>query len=193
MPNSALEREIPPAATISDSPDARYAEAIRLFGDALIRLACGYESNPERREDLVQEIHVALWRSFRLFDDRCSLRTWVYRVAHNIATKHIVTHRRVRLHELHTLDEILDPEDPNDEIRATTHSDVMAHLSELIEQLKPIDRQIILLYLEDLGAEAIGEVVGLSPENVATKVHRIKRLLAKMFEAPIHSERHRGK
>jgi RNA polymerase sigma-70 factor (ECF subfamily) len=42
--------------------------------------------NPEDRRDLLQEIHLALWRSFATFDDRCSLRTWVYRVAHNVAT-----------------------------------------------------------------------------------------------------------
>lgn len=58
-----------------------------------------------------------------------------------------------------------------------------ARLLQLIERLKPVDRQVILLYLEDLDAEAIGEVVGLSPENVATKIHRIKKVLAAMFSA----------
>jgi RNA polymerase sigma-70 factor (ECF subfamily) len=181
MPISARKQETPPAATPNASPDARYVESIRVFGEALIRLARGYESSAEGRKDLLQEIHVALWRSFRLFDGRCSLRTWVYRVAHNTATKHIVRCRRVRLQELHTLDEMAEPEDPNDAIGATTRNDALARLLDVIEQLKPIDRQIILLYLEDLGAEGIAEVVGLSPENVATKIHRIKKLLASMF------------
>ena len=47
----------------------------------LDRLARAYESDPEKRRDLRQEIHFALWRSFATFDNRCSLRTWVYRVA----------------------------------------------------------------------------------------------------------------
>ncbi len=166
----------------SRAPEARYTEAVAAFGDALARLVRGYESNPERRKDLLQDIHVALWRSFEIFDGRCSLRTWVYRVAHNAATKHIVAQRRVRLRELHTLDEI-DPEDPNDDLRAAMHRDVLTNLFELIDRLKPIDRQVILLYLEDMSADAIGEVVGLSPENVATKVHRIKKLLTSMFNA----------
>jgi RNA polymerase sigma-70 factor (ECF subfamily) len=163
--------------------DARYLEATRLHGSALVRLARGYESQPERRQDLLQDIHVALWRSFALFDGRCSLRTWVYRVAHNTATKHIMANRRVRLQEMHTLDEVPEPADQHDGLSAADHTDSLQRLFTLIEQLKPMDRQVILLYLEDFSAEAIGEVVGLSPENIATKIHRIKKLLASMFHA----------
>lgn len=181
MYNVTLESEVEEAMLSPNAdPAARYTAAIRTFGEALIRLARGYESDAERRKDLLQDIHVALWRSFEVFDGRCSPRTWVYRVAHNTATKHIVAQRRVRLKELHTLDEIVEPEDPNDAVKAA-ESDVLVHLFELIDRLKPIDRQVILLYLEDLSAEAISEVVGLSPENVATKVHRIKKLLTSMF------------
>jgi RNA polymerase sigma-70 factor (ECF subfamily) len=60
--------------------DELYQEAADSYGAALERLASGYEANPDRRRDLVQEIHLALWRSFGSFDARCSLRTWVYRV-----------------------------------------------------------------------------------------------------------------
>jgi RNA polymerase sigma-70 factor (ECF subfamily) len=54
----------------------------------------------------------------------------------------------------------------------------------MVERLKPIDRQIILLYLEDVSAEGISEIVGLSPVNVAVKIHRIKKLLTMMFHTP---------
>lgn len=163
--------------------DARYLEAIKFYGSALARLARGYEAEPERRQDLLQEIHVALWRSFSIFDERCSLRTWVYRVAHNTATKHILANKRIRLQEMHTLDEVPEPADQRDELLLADHSDSLQRLFQLIEQLKPIDRQLILLYLEDFSADAIGEVVGLSPENIATKIHRIKKLLASMCHA----------
>ena len=68
--------------------DERYAQAAETFGGAIERLARAYEAGPEERRDLVQDIHVALWRSFAVFDGRCSLRTWVYRVAHNTAASH---------------------------------------------------------------------------------------------------------
>src|SRR5687767_2727395 len=66
--------------------EQRYAEAAAAFGPALERLARAYERDPDKRRDLLQEVHVALWRSLARFDGRCSLRTWVYRVAHNTAT-----------------------------------------------------------------------------------------------------------
>jgi RNA polymerase sigma-70 factor, ECF subfamily len=178
--------------------DARYLEAIQLYGSALMRLARGYETEPDRRQDLLQDIHIALWRSrqdllqdihialwrsFAIFDNRCSLRTWVYRVAHITATKHIVANKRVRLTEMFTLDDVPEPTDEHDTVRALDQSESLERLLRTIERLKPLDRQVILLYLEDFSAEAIGEVVGLSAENIATKVYRIKKLLSVMFHA----------
>ena len=59
-----------------------YEQAADTYGSSLDRLARAYELDPEARRDLVQDIHLHLWRSFAYFDLRCSLRTWVNRVAH---------------------------------------------------------------------------------------------------------------
>ena len=77
-----------------DEPDQRYQDAITEFGGALERLARAYEPDLDRRGDLLQEIHLALWQSFGRFDGRCSMRTWVYRVAHNTATSRVLRPRR---------------------------------------------------------------------------------------------------
>jgi RNA polymerase sigma-70 factor (ECF subfamily) len=159
--------------------DERYLEAAALYGAPLERMARAYEADPSRRQDLLQDVHVAIWRSLLTFDGRCSLRTWVYRVAHYTATKHMLANRRVRLHEMHTLDDIADIAD--DRSGTAVEADSLRRLLTLIQRLKPLDRQIILMYLEDFSAEAIGEVVGLSPGNIAIKVHRVKKLLATMF------------
>lgn len=172
----STDAAIPGARTQDDW----YAESMAHYGASLARLARGYEAQPDRRQDLLQAIHIAVWQSFAIFDGRCSLRTWVYRVAHITATKHIVSDRRMRWREMYTLDEVPEPEDPQDAVARLADSDTFKQLLSLIESLKPIDRQIILLYLEDFSAEAIGEVVGLSSENIATKIHRIKKLLARM-------------
>ena len=68
--------------------DELYMEAARTFGPALQRLVRVYEADPDKARDLLQEIHIALWQSFETFDARCSLRTWVYRVAHSAAASH---------------------------------------------------------------------------------------------------------
>jgi RNA polymerase sigma-70 factor (ECF subfamily) len=54
-------------------------------------------------------------------------------------------------------------------------------LSALIQRLKPLDRQVIVSYLEDMDAASIGEITGLSPANVAMRIHRIKNILARRF------------
>jgi RNA polymerase sigma-70 factor (ECF subfamily) len=168
------------AEAVETARDERYLEVAGLYGAPLERLARAYEADPSRRQDLLQEVHVAIWRSLLTFDGRCSLRTWVYRVAHYTATKHMLANRRVRLHEMHTLDDLPDIEDDRGASGSAVEVDSLQRLLALIERLKPLDRQVILLYLEDFSAEAIGEVVGLSPGNIATKIHRVKKLLATM-------------
>jgi RNA polymerase sigma-70 factor (ECF subfamily) len=59
----------------------------------------------------------------------------------------------------------------------------LERLLDLIHQLKPPDRELMLLYLEDLDAAAIGEIMGISAGNVRVQVHRIKTILARRFHA----------
>ena len=155
--------------------DGLYREVTEKYGAALGRLAGGYEADPERRRDLVQDIHAALWRSLELFDHKCSLRTWAYRVAHNVATSHLVRHAGVRFVELEDVAFEADVEG------AVDRSLVMQRVLELIHRLPPLDRQLILLYLEGLDAASMAEITGLSAGNVATRVHRIKAALARSF------------
>ena len=161
--------------------DELYQEAAEVHYPALERLARAYEADPEARRDLLQEIHVALWRSFEGFDGRCSLRTWVYRVAHNTAVSHVILQRRHKSQTLVGLEELESvPDDREGEGAADRRRDV-ERLSKLIQSLKALDRQVILSYLEGFDAASIGEVTGLSPGNVATKIHRIKNILARRF------------
>ncbi len=155
-----------------------YGQAAAEYGAALARLARGYEADPDKRRDLLQEIHVALWRSFEGFDGLCSLRTWVYRVAHNAATSHVIRQRRARPDMMVGLEEVdalrIEPE--------TDRNVALSRLTDLIRRLKPLDRQVILAWLDGMDAAEIGELTGLSSGNVATKVHRIKSILARDFQ-----------
>jgi RNA polymerase sigma-70 factor (ECF subfamily) len=164
-----------------DSQDERYTAAAAEFGGAIERLARAYELDAEVRRDLIQDIHVALWRSLKLFDGRCGLRTWVYRVAHNTAVSHVQRRRRWRAEATASLDELERLPDLDDPEAAAGERQALARLMGLIHRLGPPDRQVALLYLEDLDAAAIGEVTGLTPGAVATKIHRLKALLARRF------------
>jgi RNA polymerase sigma-70 factor, ECF subfamily len=160
--------------------DALYEQAVTEHGSMIRRLAYGYEADPERRRDLLQDIHLELWQSLELFDGRCALRTWVFRVAHNVAASHIGRQRRIasRLVELEALDT-----EPGlvDEETLANHRHAAQKLLGLIYRLRPADRQIILLYLEGETAAEIAEVTGFSPSNIATKIHRIKKLLQQRY------------
>lgn len=157
--------------------DERFAQALREFGPPLQRLAGAYEADPEKRRDLIQEIHLQLWRSFDHYDARCSLRTWTYRVAHNTAASYILRERRNPT-SLVTLEELEQrPAEPT----STDKTLNLARLTKIIQGLKPLDRQIIISYLEDLDAASIADITGLSPANVSMRIHRIKNILAKRF------------
>jgi RNA polymerase sigma-70 factor (ECF subfamily) len=95
-------------STGAASQDELYRDAADKYGSSLERLASAYEADPEKRRDLSQDIHFQLWRSFQGYDARCSLRTWVYRVAHHVAASHVLRERRsfsnlVSLEELELL------------------------------------------------------------------------------------------
>jgi RNA polymerase sigma factor (sigma-70 family) len=165
----------------SPDQDARYLAAAQEHGGAMQRLASATEANAERRRDLLQDMHVALWRSFASFDGRCSVRTWVYRVAHNVAASHVDCERRARA-PLVTLDEIEHLPDAQNISAEVEESEALARLNAIIRQLGPPDRQIITLYLEGLDAQSIAEVTGLSAGAVATRVSRLKSQLARLFQ-----------
>src|SRR5580698_2262390 len=112
-----------------------YEQAAETFGPALDRLARAYELDADARRDLLQDIHLQLWRSFAYFDQRCSLRTWVYRVAHNVATKHVMRQRRIRdrLVNIENFDFLpgTDQTEP-----AASQVEALQRLSLLIQRLK---------------------------------------------------------
>ena len=161
--------------------DRLFTDAMARFGPALARMARGYEADPDLRRDLEQDMQVALWRSFANFDGRCSLSTWVWRVAHNRATSHIITRRRhSRQRWTHLEDIDLPSDDPTPFERATSEQ-AMAQILSIIDRLDPPDRQILLLYLEGIAGAEIGEVTGVSPDSVTTKIHRFKAMLTRRF------------
>jgi len=107
--------------------DERYRQAAAAFGPALERLARAYEADTELRRDLLQEIHTALWRSFAGFAQDCSVRTWVYRVAHNVGASHVLRSRRANSAALASLDELaLQADDDNPEHTVATRHQVRA-------------------------------------------------------------------
>ena len=161
--------------------NALYREACASFGPALRRLVRGYEADSDIQRDLLQDIHLELWKSLGNFDGGCSLRTWTYRVAHNVAATHVMRARRAAsaLVDLERVEAGGLPLSRGPEIDRRVS---VATLLDLIRRLRPLDRQVIMLYLEGETAGEIAAVTGMAAGAVATRVHRIKRMLRQQYE-----------
>lgn len=167
----------------TETQDELYQKAAKEYGAVLARIAYAYEADADLRRDLSQEMHLALWRSLGKFNGRCSLRTWIYRVAHNAATSHVIRQARGKrtISAFLTLEEAETQTGAGDVETSTDRNQALDRLFALIQRLDPLDRQVIMAYLEDLDAESIGEITGLSMGNVWSKIHRIKKVLSRRF------------
>lgn len=163
-----------------------YREAGRQFAPAIARLARAFERDAEKARDLEQEIHCALWTSLARFRGDCSLKTWVYRVAHNVAADHVAKAvrgpARVPLEQIEELPASTDPE------AEAAERLVLQRIAELIRRLPALDAQVIVLWLEGERARDIAEITGLSEGAVNVRVHRAKALIADHFDQPEHPQ-----
>jgi RNA polymerase sigma-70 factor, ECF subfamily len=154
-----------------------YTRAVAECGRMLDRLSAGYEVDPDKRRDLRQEIHLQLWSSFGAFDGRCSFKTWTLRVAHNTAASYVIREKRMneKLVSFEDIEQTLASVDQPTDIDRERE---LQEVQQVILKLKPLDRQIIISYLEGIDAASMADITGLTPANIAMKIHRIKKILA---------------
>jgi RNA polymerase sigma factor (sigma-70 family) len=155
----------------------KFDRIMREYGPALSRLATSYEPIPIRREDLLQEIAVAIWQALQHFRGECSERTFLYRIAHNRGLSYAWHRRRVE----EPLDEFEAAHDPADPCPHPEEQTAQQHqkkrLLEAIQSLPVGHRQIIMLLLEDLSHSEIAEVLGISENNVGVRLNRARKAL----------------
>lgn len=141
----------------------------------LFKVARAFARDRADQDDLIQEVLYALWEALPRFRNDSSSATFVYRVAHNRALNWQRARRRYRervmsAHRLGALGPAA-PEDPRTRER-------LERLYEGIRRLKPLDRTLVLLYLDELGYAAISEITGLSENHVGVRLSRIRQELA---------------
>ncbi len=139
----------------------------------VFKVARIYCRSPQDRDDLVQEILGQLWRSFASYDSARSFSTWMYRVAINVA---ISFGRGLPRRSMVSLEEAaIDPVDPGDD--SAEGALERGEMYRLIDQLPPLNRALLLLYIEDRSYAEIAEILGITQTNVATKISRLKQEL----------------
>jgi RNA polymerase sigma factor (sigma-70 family) len=156
-----------------------------LVGDhkkILYKVCNSYCKSRDDREDLAQEIIVQLWRSFESFDERCLFSTWMYRIALNVAIsfyRRELTRTRYVLSDDERLLNAVD-ETPN-------QSTEIQMLHQFIEGLEPLNKAMVLLYLDGHSYLEIANVLGISETNVATKISRLKQTMKEEFHGTAHA------
>jgi RNA polymerase sigma factor (sigma-70 family) len=146
-------------------------------GAAISRLAFSYEVVASVREELVQEIALAIWQALPHFRGECSERTFVYRIAHNRGLTHVWKRRPPQqpLDELEESEEPVDPRPHPEEQAARTGQRL--RLMSAIQSLPVAHRQMIVLMLEGLSHAEMAEVMGITENNVAVRLNRARKTL----------------
>ena len=161
----------------AETAKARFARILREYGPAWSRLASGYERGKAAREELVQEIALAVWQALPHFRAECSERTFIYRIAHNRGLTHAYQRESAHsaLDELPAALEPVDPSPPPEEEVAMARQ--RNSLGAAVQRLPLAYRETVMLMLEDLSHAEIAEILGISESNVAVRLNRARKAL----------------
>lgn len=160
------------AATMTTDARQRFGELLERHRKIVFKVANTYARHPDDRADLAQDIAAQLWRAFHGYDPSRSFSTWMYRVALNVAISFVRSDSQrqqnaVPLDEdLHDIAGTGPDHEADQQVRA---------LNRFIGQLDPLNRALLLLYLEERSAREIGDILGISESNVTTKISRLKQ------------------
>ena len=152
--------------------EERFQALVEGHKKILYKVCHSYCRSRDDREDLAQEIAIQLWNSFASFDESCRFSTWMYRIALNVAISFYRRESTRRKYVLSDNERLLSAVDER--------ADQSARIQEfyqLIANLDPLGKAVILLHLDSHSYGEIAAVLGISETNVATKVSRLKRKL----------------
>jgi len=135
------------------------------------KVAAGYSSSLADRHDLMQEINLQLWKAYPRYSPERPFSTWMYRIALNVAISFLRSNTRpvrqtVPLDEIDIADEAAGSREPDERIPI---------LQSVIAGLDPLNRALLLLYLDDHSYREISSILGITETNVATKFNRLKQ------------------
>jgi RNA polymerase sigma factor (sigma-70 family) len=158
---------------VAEDASQRFERIVREYGAALARLAAAYAPERTDRDDLSQEILVAIWRALPRFRGESSERTFVFRVAHNRGITY--RSRRRRHPPLPEAEEVPDasPDPAALLARSRRHERLVAAVSRLPEP----QRQAVMLHLEGLSNREVAGVQGTTEDNVAVRLARARKAL----------------
>ncbi len=137
----------------------------------ILKISNSYCTNKDDRDDLAQEIVFNLWKAFADYTRDYKFSTWMYRIGLNVAISFYRREMRSIQFSAYSEDLMVFNEEGENKWEA---EGALGLLQKFIQELKEIDKSIMLLYLDQKSYREIAEIVGISETNVATKINRIK-------------------
>jgi RNA polymerase sigma-70 factor (ECF subfamily) len=155
-----------------NKPDEQFAQMVREHKATIYTVCYMFSKDADEVADLFQEVLINLWKGFDGFQGRSDIKSWIYRVALNTCITIDRKKKRKNKAEL-SMDINLFSDSDND-------TKQVEMLRQRINRLKPFDRAIVLLWLENMSYDEIGAVVGITAKNVSVRLFRIKEDLKRM-------------
>ena len=148
-----------------------FAQIVKENKSTIYTVCYMFSKDTDEVNDLFQEVLVNLWKGMSSFKGRSDIRTWIYRIALNTCIS------MDRKKKIATIPLSMDANLFQDQDEDTKQVKL---LHNRINKFQPFDKAIVLLWLENISYDEIGEIVGISTKNVASRLFRIKEKLRTM-------------
>ena len=159
--------------TANDHRDA-FGTLLQRHSGIVFKIANSYARGADDRADLAQEIAAQLWHAWPKYDPARSFSTWMYRVALNVAISHVREQTVRGRHDAVPLDEGMHDLADADGVDHERDQHIRL-LQGFIQRQPPLERALLLLYLEDRPQREIAEILGITESNVSTRIGRLKQ------------------
>lgn len=160
-------------ARLTDASKDAFHALLDRHRKIVLKVASTYAREPADRADLAQDIVTQCWRAFPGYDETRSFSTWMYRIALNVAISFARGNQQRHRHAVafdDSLHDIATGPDPENDERVRM-------LYRCIDALDPLNRALLILYLDERSQREIAEILGITESNVATKIGRLKERL----------------
>ncbi|MBD5186016.1 MAG: sigma-70 family RNA polymerase sigma factor [Bacteroidales bacterium] len=151
-----------------EAREARFSQVLQANRQLICKVCYMYASDGEHFNDLYQEVVANIWQGLASYRGTAAMSTWIYRVAINTC---VTFYRRHRSHSAATLPIEAVVELPAEE---ESRAEQLKEMYRLIATLEPMEKALILMWLDERSYDEISDVTGLSRNNVASRLRRIR-------------------
>lgn len=161
----------------NQSDNDKIASLIEKHRKLIFKVVNSYCKDIHEQEDLIQEIIFHIIKGYNNFDHRVKVTTWMYKIAFNVSISHYRKTKTIKKYMVPITGKLVRVE----ETQSSEIDDNIIRLRSFIDELNPLNKAIMIMYLDETSHVEISKALGISISNVGTKINRIKKQLKKKF------------